>query len=448
MSTIRPSVTRRQFGRGCWAALAFGATAAVDAEEWRQFRGPRGLGHGEIARAPLQWNAFRNIVWQTPLPGSGCSSPIIVDDRIWLTAADVTALTEEARAKIVENSPIPLEEFQTHGAVTAYALELDGKSGRLLRKIPLLDVKNPAPIHAWNHYASPTSATDGKRLVCHFGSLGTVALDAASGELLWKKRFEIDEVTGPGGSPIVVRDRVFLACDGRDRQFVVALDITTGQEIWRTPRPPIDVVDDKHKRAFSTPIVIEESGEELLVSAGAQWLVAYELLTGRERWRVNIGEGHAVVPMPTSRKGFVYSCTGYPKPQMWAVRTGGRGDVTDSHVAWIYDRQVPELASPVVVGDDLYFVSMIGVATCLNADTGERRWQQRLGGGYSASPIAIGEQIYFTAEDGAVTVVKAGQKYEAIGGGRAPGIHQATPAIYAGGILFRSSEGIYYVRER
>lgn len=325
-------------------------------------------------------------------------------------------------------------------------MELDARDGRVVRRIELLKVESPSPIHSVNSYASPTPVADSGRLYCHFGSLGTVALDTQSGQVVWRKRFVVEEITGPGGSPVLWRDRLIVACDGVDAQFVVALDTRTGAELWKSPRPKIDA-EGKHRRAFSTPLVIEHAGRRQVISTAAQWVVSYDPETGREWWRVNYGDGHAVVPRPVFRDGLVYICTGYMKPQLWAIRADGSGDVSETHVVWRWDRQVPEVSSPVVVGGEIYFVSVLGVATCLDAKTGTQLWQKRLGGNYGASPIVSGDRVYFISQEGNTTIVRTGREYEEVAQNYLNGLILASPAAHGDALLMRSSERLYCIRE-
>ena len=285
-------------------------------------------------------------------------------------------------------------------------------SGEILRQIELLSVDDPPAIHAANSYASPTPVTDGERLYCHFGSLGTACLSLKTGEVLWKRRLAFDEITGPGSSPILAHGRLIIPCDGADQQFVVALDRMTGEIAWRTPRPKIEATDDKLRRAFSTPLLIKYENREQVIIPGAMWALAYDPASGSELWRVNLGAGqHATVPRPVYRDGLVYICTGYLKPRLVAIRVDGTGDVTGSHVAWEFDKQVPEISSPIVVGGEIYFVSGKGVLTCLDAASGQVVWQERIGGNYSASPLACGKRLYFTSEGGLTTVIEAGAHF-------------------------------------
>jgi outer membrane protein assembly factor BamB len=414
---------------------------------WPQFRGSRGDGHAEAKDLPTSWNAFRNIAWQTPLPGSGWSSPLVVGDKIWVTAAQPKTLAAEEQAKRLSAFPAEQSEsLRAYGSVALFALELAASDGRLLRRLELFTCDDPPIIHHVNSYASPTPVTDGERLYCHFGAVGTVAVDMRTGMVAWRRRFVVDEITGGGNSPVLVGDRLIFSCDGTDAQYVIALDKANGDTLWKTSRPPIDAPEPKFRRAFSTPLLMEAGGREMVVAPGAQWVVAYNPRDGRELWRVNYGDGHAVVPRPVFGHGMVYCSTGYPKPQLWAIRVDGQGDVTDSHVAWTCDRQAPEIASPILVGDDLYMVSVIGVATCLDARSGQTRWQKRLGGNHAASPLLADGKLYFASEDGVVTVLKPGHEYTELGRNQSAGIHMASPAAFGNSLLFRSSEGLYCLR--
>jgi outer membrane protein assembly factor BamB len=171
--------------------------------------------------------------------------------------------------------------------------------------------------------------------------------------------------------------------------------------------------------------------------------VAYAPATGEELWRVNFGAGHAVVPRPVFAHGLVYVCTGYMKPQLWAIRAGGSGDVTSTHVAWKYDKQVPEISSPIVVGDELYFVSSLGVLSCLDARRGELVWQHRLGGNYAASPLAADGKLYFTSREGVTTVLRPGRKYEELARNTLFGQTYASLAVAGQTLFLRADRTLY-----
>ena len=432
---------------GVAAALSWLGPVLAPAADWPQFRGPRGDGTAEARNLPTQWGGgFGELAWQAEIPGRGWSSPVVVGNRVWLTTAESLALPTADRQRKLEQGLYKdfQEQFQAHSSVTLYASEIDLKSGELLRNIELFTCEDPAPIHATNTYASPTPVTDGERLYCHFGSLGTVALDLASGQVVWKERFQLDDITGPGSSPALWHDKLILPCDGVDQQFVIALDKHTGKTVWKSPRPKMDA-EGKHRRAFSTPLVIEHGGKQQVVVPAAQWVCGYDPASGEELWRANFGPGHATIPRPVYQGGLVYICTGYLKPHLWAIRVDGRGDVTESHVAWWWEKQVPEISSPIVVDSELYFVSTLGVLTCLDAKSGRQVWQQRLGGNFAASPIAADGKLYFTSQEGVTTVLKPGREYHELSRNQLIGQTMASPAIAGEALLIRADRMLYCV---
>ncbi len=209
---------------------------SILAGDWPQFRGPGGDGHSKARNLPTTWGGFFDPpAWQTDIPGTGWSSPIVVGGRIWLTAAELTALSDEAQAlKLAENPFREVEPFQAHATVSLLAIELDAASGKILRRLQLFSCEDPAPIHLTNTFASPTPVTDGERLYCHFGSLGIVAVSLATGQIVWQERFAVQDITGPGSSPVLCGERLILACDGADEQFLVALDKHTGTVVVTT----------------------------------------------------------------------------------------------------------------------------------------------------------------------------------------------------------------------
>jgi len=421
----------------------------VGALDWPQFRGPQGDGRAQAKNLPTTWGGFLEPpAWQTPVPGTGWSSPIVIGDRIWVTADEQTALTAGALTEKLAGNPYGHpEEFQAHAAVQLLAVELDARSGKLLRRIDLLQVENPSPIHITNSYASPTPVSDGERLYCHFGSLGTVAVDIATGKILWQRRFAVDDITGPACSPVLCEHLLILVCDGCDEQYVVALDKLSGELIWRQARPRLEAVEGKHRRAFSTPLVVDHAGRKMIIAPTAQWVVSYNPADGAERWKAKLAEGHALIPRPVYSEGLVYVCSGYPKAELAAVRVDGAGDVTETHIAWTCDSQVPLISSPLVSGRELYFVSTLGVASCLDAQTGTRLWQERLPGNYSASPLWADGKLYFTSNEGITTVLRPGPRYQELARNRLFGETKASMAVAGESLLIRTASALYCIRK-
>lgn len=426
------------------AAFSFAQAVAAD---WPQFRGPTGDGVSTTGNLPTRWGAFEPPAWQIQIPGHGWSSPIVIGDRIWLTTAEPTALPTQAREKKLDGSVYRdyRDQLQVHGSVTCLAMEFEAATGEELRRIELFTCDDPPTTHATNGYASPTPASDGERLVCHFGSLGTACLELKSGTVLWQRRLLFDEVTGPGSSPAIHQQVVIIPCDGADQQFVTGLDIQTGQTIWQTARPPIDAPEKVHRRAFSTPLVVQHGERWEVIVPGAHWVAAYDPASGTELWRVDMGEGHAIIPRPVASDGMVYVCSGYMKPRLLAIRLGGSGDVTATHVAWQYDKQVPEISSPVIVGEQIYFVSSVGIATSLDTKTGRVVWQHRLGGNFAASPLAADGKLYFLSREGTTTVLKPGREYEELAKNQHFGQTLASPAVCGEALLIRADRTLFCV---
>ena len=419
------------------------------AADWRQFRGPNGDGSAVAAKnLPHSWGElFDPPAWKTELPGLGWSSPIVIGGRIWVTASESTSLPAAAAASKLSKHKYGEEVFQTDASVKLFAIELDAANGKPLRRIDLTEVDDPTPIHVINTYASPTPVSDGKRLYCHFGSLATVAVTLETGKVLWKKRLLVDDITGPGSSPVLCDGRLILVRDGSDKQYVVALDSATGDVIWRRERPEIEVQDDRHRRSFSTPLVIHDGERKQVVAPAAQWVVSYDPSSGQELWKARFADGHAVVPRPVYSKGVVYVCSGYPKSKLAAIRVDGAGDVSETHVKWTYDRQVPLIASPVVVGGEIYFISTIGVATCLDASTGERLWQERLPGNHASSPLYADGKLYFTSKEGTTTVIRPGRTFEQIAKNQVYGQTMASMAVAGESLLIRTTSALYCLRK-
>ena len=407
-------------------------------DQWWQFRGPNS-GHVNEQSVPTNWGgADAAPVWASAIPGRGWSSPIVIGDRIWLTSAEELAIDSRKAKEKLEALPFGSVDIVVDAAVTLFALEIDGETGEILRRIDLFECKEPQPIHAMNSYATPTPVTDGEVIIFHFGAQGTACFDLTSGKIVWKRTLFVDELTGAGSSPILWANSLILACDGADQQYLTALDKRTGETQWKVDRPPITVVDDSHRRAFSTPIVIQSNDRTQLISLAAQWLISYNPQDGSEWWRAKVGTGYSLVPTPVFDRDRVFVCTGFTSPEMVAVSTTGSGDITDSGILWRFSRQVPEVSSPIVVGNEIYFGSSRGIITCLDAASGEMLWQHRAGGNFAASPICVGDRIYMTNSGGITTVFKAGREYQELATNEALGETYASISVYKESLLLRT----------
>jgi len=390
------------------------AATVMLAHDWPQFRGPDGQGHSVEQGLPSDWSESRNVVWKTPIPGLGWSSPVVADGRVWLTAA-------------IGKRDISLR-----------ALAFDVETGRELVNAEVFRIKRPRDINPKNSWASPTPIVEGDRVYVHFGADGTAAL-TTSGEVVWRERFPYESQHGAGGSPIVYGDFLIFSCDGYDQAFVVALDKRTGKVRWKTPR------HQPASQAYSTPLVIRVGERDQVVSVGAFRAAAYDPQSGTEIWRVRYGDGFSNVPRPVYGQGLVFIATGFQEPTMIAVRPDGSGDVTRTHVAWTLRRGAPHTPSPLLVGEELYVVSDLGIASCLDAKTGAVRWQQRLGGNYSASPVFADGRIYFLSEEGVATVIAPGKEFRKLATSRLDGGMLASMAVSGGSMFIRTDSHLYRI---
>lgn len=366
------------------AILSALTTAAGD---WPEFRGPTGQGHADSTKLPIKWSATENVRWKVALPGAGWSSPVVVGERIYLTAAVDGAGAQGLSLRVLclraaDGGTVWSTEAFTHATGD--------------RK------------HDKNTFASPTPIVEGKRLYAHFGHLGTACLDL-DGKVLWRnEELRYPPLHGNGGSPALTDKALIFTADGQSNPFVAALDKATGKLLWRTPRQ----VTVERKFSFSTPLVIEHQGRRQAICPGSGAVISYDPVTGKELWRARYGEGYSVVPRPVYAHGLVYVASGFGQPKVIAIRPDGSGDVTDTHVAWSIAKGGPHTPSLVVVGDEVYFVSDAGIATCADGKTGKVHWSERLGGNYSASPLAAGGRLYFQSEQGNGVVLKADTKFE------------------------------------
>jgi outer membrane protein assembly factor BamB len=385
-------------------------SCAAFADDWPEFRGPTGQGHASERGLPLTWSETENVKWKVPIPGRGWSSPAIQGDRIWLTTA-------------------------TENGKSLRAIALDRETGRLVHDVEVFRLRDTGPINAKNSHASPTPLLDADRVYLHFGAHGTAALTHA-GEIVWKTRMEYSHGQhGPGGSPVLYDDLLILSCDGEDVQFVAALDKRTGKTRWRKYRVGF--------QAYSTPLIVRLPEGDQVISTGAHRALAYEPRTGKELWSVSYGDGFSNVPRPVHGHGLVFLCTGFHEPSLLAVRLDGKKDVTKTHVAWSSKRGVPLTPSPLLVGDELYFVNDSGIATCLDAKTGKEHWRARLSGNHSASPISADGRIYFLSEDGDATVIEPGTTFKKLATNHLDGPTLASMAVSGGSIFIRSQSHLY-----
>ena len=409
---------------------------------WQQLLGNEGAGEAKSSVPPVQWDSG-NYRWETDLPGTGWSSPVYADGKIWLTSADVQPASKEYLEKKREG--VQFADIKTAaGSVVFRALCVDLETGKLLHNVELARISNPDLINPLNSYASPTAAIAQGKVIFHFGTYGTWCLDTRDGRQLWKTQYVIDHSVGPGSSPIVVEDKVILVCDGIDQQFIAAVALSDGQEIWKTPRPKMRNDNGEYQKAYSTPLAAMVNGQPQLVIPGAQWIVAYHPATGKEIWRVDHGSGFSVTPMASIEKGLVIFSTGYMRPEVVAIDPTGSGDVTQTHVKW-RAKNGPNMPSMISSQGHVFYISDKGILYCVDSKTGQVLNRKRLGGNYSASPLLAGKHLYISSREGKVFVIRAEPSLEEVGVNEFGGKIMATPAPYQDDLIFRVDNKLYRI---
>lgn len=393
---------------------------AVTSGDWPQFRGPNSDGHVAGPASPMEWSDSKNVAWKVPIDGLGWSSPAVAEGKVFLTTA------------------VPRD-----GGLSLRAMALDSKTGKTVWDREVRSVAKAPAIHAKNSHASPTPIVRDGAVFVHFGALGTASLSAGDGAVLWvNTELAYPPVHGSGGSPVLQEGKLIVVCDGSKSPFVAAIDAQTGKVAWKSPRS----VEARISHSFVTPTVAIVDGKAQVLAPGPDHFAAYELTSGKELWRV-LAPGWSVVPQPVLGHGLVIYNHDYDNPELLAVKLGGEGDVTTSHVAWRIKRGAPSTPSPLLIGDELYFVADNGIASCVNAKTREQHWLERLGGNFSASPIFANGRVLFLNETGVATWVQTGQKFAVLGKNEVPGRTFATPAFSEGAMYLRTDEQLYKFSE-
>jgi outer membrane protein assembly factor BamB len=427
---------------GVWAILCAALfSGEVIAAEWPQWRGPEGQGHAVAKDLPLTWSEKENITWRSEIPGKGWSSPVLSGNRIWMTTAIDTPLTEEQKKKKLEgntnNQPLNLS-----GRLSLRAVCVDRDTGKILHDIETLVQEEPEPIHQLNSFASPSPVLVGDRLFCHFGTNGTACVDTQTGKVVWTNGdLKIKHENGPGSTPVAWNDLLIIHCDGSDVQYIAALEQSTGKIRWKTPRSGKLNDDPQLKKAYGTPLIATLNGSEVVVSPGADWLYGYEPATGKELWKLSYGVlGFSIVPRPVLGGTRLFMSTSFIKPELLAIDLAG-----EPTIAWRVKKQVPNMPSPLLIGDELYLVADLGVASCLDAKTGDIVWAERLGGNFTASPLFADGRIYVGNREGSTFVIQPGREYKLLATNVLDGAIMATPAAVESSLYLRTDKALYRI---
>jgi outer membrane protein assembly factor BamB len=418
---------------------------------WPYWRGPAADGMA-VGDAPLHWSDTQNVQWKMDIPGLGNSSPIVWGDQIFLTTAVPTGTPAQPVASATPAaSPNPRGGFGGgSGPQTEHRFDvlcLDRKTGKILWQ---RTAKTAAPhegFHStYGSFASNSPVTDGKHVYAFFGSRGMYCFDM-KGNLVWEKDFGVKMrmrmAFGEGTAPVLSGDRLVLVYDHEGDSFIVALDRTSGKEIWKVNR------DEKSN--WSTPLVVEYGGRKQVVVSASKKVRSYDLETGRLIWECG-GLGANTIPQPVRQDGLVFVMSGYRDPMLMAIRLGREGDLTGSDaIVWSQTKGNSYTPSPVIFDNKLYALTDNGMVSCYDARTGEPYYHQvRLPKTYNfkSSPVGANGKLYLASENEDVIVLRMGEKFEVLATNTMPDqVFIATPAITGGEIFLRSKSRLYCIRE-
>ncbi|MCA9062669.1 MAG: PQQ-like beta-propeller repeat protein [Planctomycetaceae bacterium] len=444
--TFTSVVTQCRFAAPFLLMVFVGLAPSRGDDEWPQFRGPGGQGHTDATGLPVTWSETENVRWKTAIPGEGHSSPVISGNQIWLTTALTEQLSEDEQKKRL-SSLRNTNGLQIAGALTLHAIRIDRETGELKQQIPLFEVPTPEPKHSLNSYASPTPVIVGDVVYFHFGTYGTAAVNRMTGGVLWKNdQLHVDHQNGPGSSPVVWNDKLIVHLDGIDQQFIVAFDRMTGKVAWQTKRSGQMDPTPEFQKAYGTPLIVETADVPLVISPAANWVYGYDARDGREIWKASYGKlGFSTVPRPVTSGDTVFVATSYLQSRLVAVRFTGEGDVTESHVRWMSDRQIPKKPSLVVSGQRLYLVSDNGIVRCVDTETGEDIWFDRLSGDYSASPLLAEGRLYFFGQNGTATVLEDSGSFQQLAKNQLEDGFMASPAVAGKALFLRTTSHLYRI---
>ncbi|MCR9292434.1 MAG: PQQ-like beta-propeller repeat protein [bacterium] len=435
------------------AFVVFVAISIVSAvsradDNWNQFRGPGGDGIATTSNLPIEFDESKNVRWKVAIPDSGWSSPVIWEDEIWLT----TGSDEKKELR---------------------AICIDLETGKVSRNIKVFDMveRKIDPAYAFdsphlNSPATPTPVVEEERVYVSFGSQGIACLDRQTGDKVWERRdLRIYQPVRQGSSPIVDNKNIYLAFDGTDQQFFVALEKETGDTSWKVDRnvqtdwretlsdrglsPKKGGKPNDNKKSFATATLINIDGRRQLIAPAAEAIISYDPETGDELWRTIHPGGFNVAARPIYASGLVYVFTSGLNHFLMGIRPNGTGNVTDSHVAWSTFRSTPEIPSPVVVNGLLFMVTAKGgVARCLDAKTGEEIWKKRLGGDHWASPILADGRLYFSSKQGEINVLEATSNApKSLASNKLNAAFIASPAVAGDSLILRSTTHLYCIAD-
>jgi len=435
-------------------ALCLATASVAPSQNWPSFRGKNGAGIGDSTALPTTWDAEKsiNILWKTPIPGLGHSSPIVWGDRIFVT----TAVSSAANSQLVHGPTETAASADDNSKHSWRVYCLNKNTGRIIWEKVVYEGPPKVRRHVKATYANPTPATDGKTLVVSFGSEGLFCFDL-NGNLLWKQDLGVLDggwTAGPdfhwgfGSSPVIYKNLAIIQCDTQNQSFIAAYNLVNGKRVWQTAR--------EEDSSWSTPTIYERKDGAELITSGTKYYRGYDPLTGKELWRMADGVDVKIpTPIAANDLYFLGGGSSNARHAFYAVRAGVKGEIKPADasvgtIAWQSPQIRPHIVTPIVYQDYLYVCTDNGILSQYEAKTGEPTFRARLGSGgsFSASPVAADGKLYFANEDGEIFVVKAGSKFELLAKNPTGEVLFATPAISGKMIIIRGQNHVFGIGEK
>jgi len=431
-------------------ACLFGVSSL--AADWPNWRGPNATGVAPDRTLPIRWSATENVAWRAPIAGAGVSTPIVSGDRVYVTSQIGAGIRREGNhPRLVQGADAAAQGERALGVETAaggdpsktyFVVEAFGRAdGKRVWERRIEATGDLTPVHDKHNLATPSPVTDGALVVAWFGTGQVVALDR-TGAIVWQRHLAkengaFDIQWGHGSSPVLHGDLLILLCDQPARSYLLAVDKKTGKDRWKADR-------GQGRSSYSTPLVIEGAfGTEVIVNS-TERIDSYDAKTGAFLWHAGESSRFAV-PSPVFHEGVIYASRGYRSGPYMAIRPGGRGDVNSTQMVWRIATGAPYCSSLLFHDRVVYMANDVGVLTAIDAATGERVWQERVDGVFSASPVAGGGHVYFVSENGETVVIKAGRAPQVVARNALGERAVASPAVSNGQIFIRTDRHVFAI---
>src|SRR5919106_6489260 len=420
----------------------------LHADHWPQWRGPMASGVSSEQGLPVRWSDTENIAWKAALRGLGISSPIVWGERVFVTSQAGTGVVRPGPRLVQGGNPAeagerPLGAGPTagDGKVVFLLNAFDRASGKRVWQFEL-PAEGPLPsVHEKHNLASPSPVADSERVYAWFATGQIAAVDHA-GKLVWKKNLAAEygpfEISwGHSSSPALYKDQLLLLSYHEPQSYLLSLDARTGAVKWKADAP-------RGVTSYSTPLVIDAGGRTEIIVNSSTGVSSHDFATGKQLWHIE-ETNRFPIPVPLFHDGVIYTSRGYRSSPFMAIKPGGKGNVAASHVAWRVPSGAPYVSSIVFYDGLIYLTGDVGVLTVVDAKTGERVHQERLGGVYSASPVAGDGKVYLASEDGETIVIAAGRTPKVLARNRLNARQLASPAISGGRLFIRSDDALFAI---